>query len=187
MTPILTGRFEESLIFSAHLHATQTRKGTAIPYIAHLMAVASLVITHGGNEDEAIAALLHDAVEDQGGPPTLELIRARFGERVSAIVDGCTDTDVTPKPPWRVRKERYLAHLKSASPSVKLVAAADKLDNVRAITSDHRTHGAEIWTRFNAGRDDQLWFYRGCVTALQDGPISIVWDLDAAVRQLEEL
>lgn len=187
MPPTLTARFEEALIFAAHLHAAQRKKGTEIPYLAHLLAVASLVITHGGDEDEAIAGLLHDAVEDQGGKPTLDQIRTRFGARVASIVEGCTDTDVEPKPPWRARKERYLVHLQSASPSVKLVAAADKLDNVRAIVSDCRTHGASIWTRFNADRDDQLWFYRACMTALNDGPVSIVRELDAAVAQLEKL
>lgn len=187
MSHPLSARFEDALTFAARLHATQVRKGTAIPYIAHLLAVASLVITHGGDEDEAIAALLHDAAEDQGGPPTLEMIRARFGERVAAIVDGCTDTDVAPKPPWRSRKERYLTHLHSTSSSVKLVAAADKLDNVRAIIGDYRTLGPGVWTRFNAGRDDQHWFYRACVTALQGGRASIVRELDAAVQQLEQL
>ena len=187
MSHSLSVRFEEALTFAARLHATQHRKGTAIPYIAHLLAVASLVLTHGGDEDEAIAALLHDAVEDQGGPPTRELIRARFGERVVTIVDGCTDTDAVPKPPWRARKERYLTHLPSASPSVKLVAAADKLDNVRAIVADYRTHGSDIWARFNAGSEDQRWFYRACVNALHDGPMSIVRELDVAVQQLEQL
>jgi len=186
MGAFLFHRFEDALAFAARLHATQTRKGTEIPYIAHLLAVASLVITHGGNEDEAIAGLLHDSVEDQGGQPTLEMIRARFGEPVAAIVDGCTDTDVVPKPPWRERKERYLKHLASASRSVKLVAAADKLDNVRAIVADYRTHGAAIWSRFNAGPNEQKWFYRGCVTALQDGPVAIVRELEAAVQQLEQ-
>src|SRR5262245_55193292 len=131
MKPLLTARFEEALIFTTHLHAGQMKKGTQTPYISHLLAVASLVITQGGNENEAIAALLHDAVEDQGGRPTLELIRGRFGKKVASIVKGCTDTDVKPKPPWRKRKERYLTHLRSASRSVKLVAAADKLDNAR--------------------------------------------------------
>jgi (p)ppGpp synthase/HD superfamily hydrolase len=138
MTPILTSRFEEALIFAMHLHAGQTRKGIGIPYVAHLLSVASMVITHGGNEDEAIAALLHDAVEDQGGKPTLELIRARFGETVGEIVDGCTDTDQDPKPSWKKRKEEYLAYLQTTAP---LVAAADQLDNARAIIADHRTYG----------------------------------------------
>ncbi|MGB4067994.1 MAG: HD domain-containing protein [Nitrospira sp.] len=183
----LSQRFEHALTFTARLHATQTRKGTEIPYIAHLLAVASLVLTHGGDEDEAIAGLLHDAVEDQGGRHTLEIIRARFGERIAAIVDGCMDTDITPKPPWRERKVRYLHHLKAASPSVKLVAAADKLDNVRSILADHRTLGPSIWTRFNAGKADQQWFYRGCVTALVDGKQSIIRELDVAVEELERL
>jgi len=187
MTRILTDRFEEALNFAARLHAGQTRKGTTIPYIAHLMAVASLVITHGGDEDEAIAGLLHDAVEDQGGRPTLEKIRGLFGERVATIVEGCTDTDVMPKPPWRERKERYVKHLESASPSVKLVAAADKLDNANSIIRDYRTDGAEVWGRFNAGSEDQRWFYRACVTALQGGPPSLVRELDAVVQQLEQL
>ena len=153
-----------------------------------LLSVSALVLKNGGDEDQAIAGLLHDAVEDQGGRPTLEMIRARFGKQVADIVDGCTDTDMTPKPPWRERKERYIHHLKAASPSVKLVAAADKLDNVRAIVSDHRSHGSDIWQRFNAGREDQHWFYRSCVTALQDSRHeSIIRELDAAVRQLEAL
>jgi len=183
----LLHRFEDALAFTARLHATQTRKGTDIPYIAHLLAVSSLVITHGGDEDEAIAGLLHDAVEDQGGQPTLNMIRVRFGERVAAIIEGCTDTDVQPKPPWRERKERYLHHLKTASPSVKLVAAADKLDNVRAIVADYRTHGAPLWNRFNASKEDQQWFYRGCVTSLEGGPQSLIRELDGVVQQLERL
>lgn len=137
MSVEFTFRFRSALVFAARLHSGQTRKGTDIPYIAHLMAVASLVITHGGNEDEAIAGLLHDAVEDQGGRPTLETIRKRFGNEVASIVDGCTDTDIVPKPPCRERKARYLKHLESATRSVSLVAAADKLDNIRSIITDY--------------------------------------------------
>jgi len=159
MKPILTSRFEETLIFATCLHATQLRKGTTIPYVAHLLGVTNLVITHGGDEDEAIAALLHDSVEDQGGRPTLEKVRASFGDKVAAIVEGCTDTDEIPKPPFKPRKERYLNHLKSASPSVKLVAAADKLDNLRAILADYRTHGPALWSRFSAGYEDQVWYF----------------------------
>lgn len=187
MGPRLSRRFEEALAFTAGLHATQTRKGTEIPYIAHLLAVASLVITYGGDEDEVIAGLLHDAVEDQGGRPTLEMIRGRFGERVASIVAGCTDTEVQPKPPWRERKERYLHHLRSASSSVKLVAAADKLDNVRAILADYRNVGDSIWGRFNAGQAEQQWFYRGCVTALEGGPQALIRELETVVQQLEQL
>jgi (p)ppGpp synthase/HD superfamily hydrolase len=185
MSARLSQCFDDALAFTARLHATQTRKGTDIPYISHLLAVSGLVITHGGDEDEAIAGLLHDAVEDQGGQPTLDLIRTRFGERVAVIIDGCTDTDVQPKPPWQERKERYLHHLKAASLSVKLVAAADKLDNVRAILADHRTEGSSIWSRFTTGnKADQQWFYRGCVTALAGGPQSLVQELDVAVSTI---
>src|SRR5438105_14356845 len=113
----LTARFEEALIFSTQLHASQSRKGSATPYIAHLLAVTSLVLENGGNEDEAIAALLHDAIEDQGGASTREEIRRRFGNTAVAIVDGCTDAEVIPKPPWRARKEAYVAQLRHASPS----------------------------------------------------------------------
>src|SRR6266704_3127289 len=107
----LTSRFEEAITFATQLHAKQLRKGTTIPYIAHLLAVAALVLENGGNEDEAIAALLHDAVEDQGGVPTLKVIREKYGDAVAAIVEGCTDADTYPKPPWRQRKERYCEHL----------------------------------------------------------------------------
>ena len=187
MSVKFTPRFRKALVFTARLHSDQKRKGTDIPYIAHLMAVASLVITHGGNEDEAIAGLLHDAVEDQGGRPTLEKIRKLFGDYVAAIVDGCTDTDLAEKPPWRERKMRYLKHLEVATRSVRLVAAADKLDNIRAIITDYRTHGPALWSRFNAGVDEQRWFYRSCVTALQPDARAIVRDLDVAVREFEEL
>src|SRR5262249_41201230 len=137
----LSSRFREALVFAAELHRDQVRKGTTVPYVAHLLGVAGIVLEHGADEDEAIAALLHDAVEDQGGPPTREAIRRRFGERVAAIVDGCTDADKTPPPPWRARKEACVAHVRHASPSVLLVSAADKLHNSRAILNDYRLDG----------------------------------------------
>jgi (p)ppGpp synthase/HD superfamily hydrolase len=124
-TPRLTARFREALIWAAELHETQTRKGSDTPYVGHLMAVASTVIEHGGDEEQAIAALLHDAIEDQGGEETRQQIRRRFGDRVVAIVDACTDTDETPKPPWRVRKERYIAHLAEISEDALLISLAD--------------------------------------------------------------
>src|SRR5437660_4807656 len=125
----LTARFEEALTFATQLHAQQVRKGTRIPYVAHLLAVTALVLENGGDEDEAIAALLHDAIEDQGGAATREEIRRHFGNRVVEIVDGCTDAEVIPKPPWRPRKETFIAHLREASASVRLVVASDKLHN----------------------------------------------------------
>src|SRR5205085_9487458 len=132
----LTARFEEALIFSTQLHASQSRKGSATPYIAHLLAVTALVLENGGNEDEAIAALLHDAIEDQGGVATREEIRRRFGDRVVEIVNGCTDAEVVPKPPWRPRKDAFIARLYEAPASVRLVVAADKLHNARSVLAD---------------------------------------------------
>lgn len=184
--PTLGERFEEAVAYANRLHARQLRKGTTIPYVSHLLSVAGLVLEHGGDEDEAIAALLHDAVEDQGGRPTLEEIRRRFGARVADIVEGCTDADVTPKPPWRERKEVYIAHIRTASPSMRLVSAADKLHNARAVLADYRTLGDELWSRFNAGQDETLWYYRSLIAAyrLAGGP-PLVDELERVIAELE--
>jgi GTP pyrophosphokinase len=185
---MLTPRFEEALRYATRLHAGQTRKGGAVPYIAHLLGVASLVLEHGGDEDEAIAALLHDAIEDQGGDPTRQEIARRFGQRVREIVDGCTDADTIPKPPWRERKEAYLAHLPEASASVRLVSAADKLYNVRSLVSDYRQLGEAVWSRFNGGRAGTLWYYRALVEAFrQAGPTPLCGEFARAVDELEQL
>ena len=125
--PMLSSRFSDALVYAANLHAAQTRKVSGEPYLAHLLGAAAIVLDYGGDEDEAIAALLHDAIEDQGGPAARAEILRRFGERVAAIVEGCTDTDAFPKPPWRQRKEAFLERLRTAAPSVRLVVAADKL------------------------------------------------------------
>ncbi|HZU69016.1 MAG TPA: HD domain-containing protein [Ktedonobacteraceae bacterium] len=184
----LSTRFEEALVFATRLHAEQTRKGTAVPYIAHLLAVTALVFEHGGGEDEAIAALLHDSIEDQGGASTREAIRRRFGENVVQIVDGCTDTDVFPKPPWRQRKEAYLAHISKAPASVRLVSAADKLHNARAILEDYRIVGEALWKRFNGGKEGTLWYYRAVVDALREaGATPLVDELDRVVAEIEHL
>jgi (p)ppGpp synthase/HD superfamily hydrolase len=158
--PPLGPRFDRAFALARDLHATQRRKDTEIPYVSHLMGVASLVLDDGGDEDEAIAALLHDAVEDQGGPKTLGVIRSQFGTRVAEIVAACSDTEVTPKPPWRARKEAYIAHLRDPDlPEGALrVSLADKLHNTRAILFDLRA-GHDVYARFNAGREDQLWYY----------------------------
>jgi (p)ppGpp synthase/HD superfamily hydrolase len=157
MGRLLTERFDEALVFASRLHASQVRKGTTIPYLSHLLGVASLVLEAGGDEDEAIAGLLHDAVEDQGGQPTLEEIRRRFGDRVAAIVEACTDADTTPKPPWRQRKERYVAHIAGAPADARRVSSADKLCNARAILLDYRILGETLWGRFSGGKDGTLW------------------------------
>jgi (p)ppGpp synthase/HD superfamily hydrolase len=184
----LSARFEEALALATRLHAGQVRKGTSIPYVTHLLAVASLVLEHGATEDEAIAALLHDAVEDQGGEATLEEIRRRFGDTVADIVDGCTDARTTPKPPWRGRKEAYIAHLRQAPAAVRLVSAADKLHNARTILSDYRTLGEALWNRFNGGQDGTRWYYRSLVEALrQAGPNPLVEELDRVVSEIERL
>ena len=158
----LTSRFDDAFRYAHEVHSAQTRKGTGSPYVSHLMGVASLVLDDGGNEDEAIAALLHDAAEDGGGEATLAEIRASFGDAVADIVLGCSDSlveDPEDKLPWRERKENYLAHLENASASVCLVSAADKLHNVRSIMRDYREHGEEIWERFQGRRDGTLWYY----------------------------
>ncbi len=181
-------RFEDALAYAHHLHARQKRKGTQIPYIAHLLAVTAIVIENGGTEDEAIAALLHDAVEDQGGRKTREEIRRRFGEKVVSIVDGLTDTDQTPKPPWRKRKEDYIAHLSHASPAVILVSLADKLHNAQAILRDYRQVGEKVWDRFNGGKEGTLWYYHALVAAFRArGDSPLVQELDRVVSEIEKL
>ena len=185
---LLSGRFREALLYALDLHAAQYRKGASIPYFAHLMAVASIALEHGASEDEAIAALLHDAVEDQGGAPTLAEIRRRFGGAVAAIVEGCTDTDQTPKPPWRARKEAYLAHVRAASPSIRLVSCADKLHNARSILTDYQREGDRLWLRFTGGRDGTLWYYRELVRAFRAaGTNPLIDELDRTVTTLESL
>ncbi|MEJ7763302.1 MAG: HD domain-containing protein [Thermomicrobiales bacterium] len=184
----LTTRFDDALVYARQLHAGQIRKGTTIPYVAHLLGVTAIVLEHGGTEDEAIAALLHDAIEDQGGDTTRAEIRHRFGDAVVAIVDGCTDAETIPKPPWRERKETYVAHIAEASPSVRLVSAADKLYNARAILADYRSLGDALWDRFNGGREGTLWYYRALVDAFRAVATSpLVEELDRTVSELERL
>jgi GTP pyrophosphokinase len=184
----ISKRFTEALVFAAQLHATQVRKGSRVPYIAHLLAVASLALEYGANETEAVAALLHDAVEDQGGQVVAAQIRQRFGEEVADIVLACSDTDVIPKPPWRERKEAYVAHVRTASSSVKLVSAADKLHNARAILMDYRVLGESLWERFRGGKDGTLWYYRALVEALHDERTKdLVTELARVVTEIERV
>lgn len=179
-------RFCDALAYTTRLHAEQKRKVSGAPYLSHLLRVTGIAIGHGADEDEAIAALLHDAVEDQGGTPTLLAIRERFGTRVAEIVDGCTDADGHPKPPWRRRKEIYLARLRDASPSVRLVAACDKLDNARSVLSNYLQRGESIWDRFRGGRDGTLWYLQSVVHVLDQSDCgSLVDELRRVVRQIE--
>jgi (p)ppGpp synthase/HD superfamily hydrolase len=159
VSPRLTSTFVEAMAYAAEKHANQTRKGSDIPYLGHLLSVAGLVIEADGTEKEAIAALLHDAAEDQGGEATLAEIREKFGADVASIVAECSDTVVTPKPPWRERKQRYIDHLSEASDGALLVSVADKLHNAHAILRDFRAHGDELWQRFSVqDPQDHLWY-----------------------------
>lgn len=155
----LTPRFEAALTYAFRLHARQKRKVANTPYVSHLLAVAALVLEDGGDEDQAIAALLHDAVEDQGGIPTLEAIRARFGERVADIVDGCTDSYGKPKPPWRERKSQYIEKARTIGMDVRRVSLADKVHNARTIVASLRQYGSDTWKWFNGGKTGTLWYY----------------------------
>ncbi len=181
-------RFRKAMVYAACLHANQARKGTDVPYLAHLLAVAGLALENGGDEDVAIAALLHDAVEDQGGQITLGAIRQKFGERVAKIVEECTDSLITPKPPWEERKAKYIAHLRKASADARLVSAADKLHNVRAILFDYRRIGDAVWARFSRSKEATLAYYRRVADILREtSPSPIVDELDRVVKELEHL
>lgn len=183
----LSERFLDALIYATRLHAGQARKGSGIPYISHLLAVCALVLEHGGDEEQAIAALLHDAAEDQGGEPTLENIRDRFGERVARLVSDLSDTFESPKPPWRERKQAYLAHLPLADPDSWLISLADKVHNARTILADYDRVGAKIWGRFTERRSGTLWYYRSLVEAFrQISSGFLVEELDRVVTLLEQ-
>ncbi len=179
---------EKALIYATRIHGGQLRKKTRIPYIGHLLGVTAIALEYGANETEAIAALLHDAVEDCGGAKRLRDIERKFGKKVARIVEGCTDTDQMPKPPWRERKEAYIAHLKKASASTRLVSAADKLHNGRAILHNLRDEGDKLWSRFSGGKEGTLWYYRSLVSAfLEYGRTELVEELDRVVTEIENL
>lgn len=185
-TPKLSTRFEAALVYAARLHANQIRKGSGIPYISHLLSVAALVLEDGGDEDEAIAALLHDAIEDQGGAKTREEIRQRFGERVVSIVDGCTDSETLPKPPWKERKLNYLEKMRLASPEVQRVALADKVHNARSIVADWEREGEKVWQKFKGGKEGTLWFYRSFLEVYQQkGSDWLTQELARLISRLE--
>jgi (p)ppGpp synthase/HD superfamily hydrolase len=181
-------RFQDAFLFASRSHAGQTRKQTTTPYIAHLMSVAALVLEAGGDEDLAIAALLHDVVEDCGGKPVLEEVERRFGVRVAHVVAECTDSDTYPKPPWRQRKQSYLAHLQIADADVRLVSAADKLHNAREILRDYRCDGESVWQRFGGKREGTLWYYRALAEEFgrQSGD-RLVDELQRVIAELERM
>jgi (p)ppGpp synthase/HD superfamily hydrolase len=183
---ILTGRFEEALRYAHEVHAGQTRRGSNAPYFGHLLGVASIVLDDGGDEDEAIAGLLHDAPEDHGGRSRLEDIRSRFGDTVARIVEDCTDSWETPKPPWLERKRAYIEHARHLSASSLRVSAADKVHNAYAILRDLRNVGEDVWARFNAGADDVMSYYESLVRAYRDaGGGRLVDELDRIIRGIQ--
>ena len=190
--PFLTERFIDALEFAAEKHRLQKRKGTAIPYISHLLSVAGLVLEGGGDEDLAIAGLLHDAVEDAediSGEEMSVLIRSEFGDRVANIVDGCSDAKSSPgesKPPWQSRKEAYIEHLKSASNDVLRVSIADKVHNARSIATDQDRFGEVVWDRFTSTSEESRWYY----TSLRDiykeriSDSYLIKELDIAIARI---
>lgn len=185
---MLGTRYADALALAVRLHDGQVRKGTGIPYVAHVLAVSALTLEHGADEDVAIAAVLHDAVEDCGGALTGELIGARFGARVAQIVAGCTDAVVTPKPPWAQRKATYLEHLPQADADVLLVSACDKLHNARAILHDLQALGDDLWPRFQGGKRGSLWYYRSLIEAYRRTgkvPPGLFTQLEATVAAME--
>ena len=187
---LYTQRFLDAVTAALTMHAAQARKSTTIPYAAHVLGTCSIALDYGANEDEAIAALLHDAIEDIHYEPGAREAVAQFGPEVLRIVEGCTDATTSPKPPWRSRKERYVAHLHEADRSILLVSAADKLHNARAILADVRRSGEEVWGRFNAGKEGQLWYYRALVDAFRANPAhdaQLVDELDRTVSKIERL
>ena len=197
--PAVGKRFREALVWAAELHEDQKRKGGDVPYVSHLIGVAAIVLEHGGDEDQAIGALLHDALEDQAHKMSPNEIRARFGDRVEAIVEACTDgnpEEQRDRDParWRVRKQIYIDQVATKPADALLVSMADKLYNARAILEDFREIGDKLWPRFTAGRDGNLWYYRALLTAfkarLEDRPgggIRLWHELDRTVAEIERL
>jgi len=184
----LSRQFEKALTYATRIHGGQLRKKTRIPYIGHILGVAAIAMEYGADETEAIAALLHDAVEDCGGAKRLRDIERKFGKDVARIVEGCTDTDQTPKPPWLERKKAYVTHVRRAPMPTKLVSASDKLHNVRAILMDYRKEGEKLWSRFNRGKRGALWYYRALVSAFNGKRIQpLVQELDRTLTKLELL
>ena len=189
----LTEHFDRAVQYANRIHANQTRKGTDVPYMTHLLGVASLVLENGAqSEEEVIGALLHDAAEDQGGRPRLEDIREQFGEQVAHIVDACTDSYESPKPPWRPRKEAYVTHVRERvergddEPALR-VSLADKLHNTRAILADVRENGDAVFERFNGKKDGTIWYYAALVEAFRGFPNRMVGELEREVTELRRL
>jgi (p)ppGpp synthase/HD superfamily hydrolase len=184
---MLTNSFEKALVYAHRAHAGQVRKGSGVPYISHLLAVAALVLEADGSETEAIGALLHDVVEDQGGQERLDEIQKEFGPEEAAIVVGCSDAFENPKPEWWERKRKYLAHLPEASPSALKVSVADKLHNARTILADYREVGEDLWSRFKTGKEGTLWYYQELIRVYRKIPYCPQRMVDELERVVDEL
>lgn len=183
--PILTHRFDKALGYASEVHRMQIRKGTDIPYLSHLMGVSSLVLEYGGDEDQAIAGLLHDAVEDAGGKRRLEHIRMEFGDDVAAIVANCTDSCVEPKPAWRIRKTAYVASMAHKPERSLVVSLADKTHNARAIVADLGAIGDELWDRFTASKAETIWYYRSMADVFVNRLGGMARELERCVGAME--
>jgi (p)ppGpp synthase/HD superfamily hydrolase len=184
----LTTRYRDALVFSFDLHQQQLRKSSTVPYFAHLMSVSALVLEYGGSEDEAIAGLLHDAVEDQGGLEILQEIRDRYGDKVASVVEECSDSFTNPKPPWLERKITYLEHMKAASPSTRRVSLADKLHNLRDILATYRRAREDTWQRFKGGKEGTLWYYDSLVQIFEStGSDEMTQELRRVFEELLEI
>lgn len=186
---MLTERIARALALAVEAHNDQKRKGTDIPYIAHPLGVASIALDHGADEDQAMAALLHDAVED-GGPNFAKIIREQFGDRVANIVEGCTDgvPDASGvKEAWLPRKERYIAHLRQCSDDILLVSGSDKLHNARAIVEDLLTIGHSVFDRFTATSDQTIWYYETLSEIFTDRQTPIAKPLADTVARMKQL
>ena len=186
----MTKRFIEAVKLAVYLHRDQVRKGNNVPYVSHLLRVAGLVLEFGADEDTAIAAMLHDAVEDQGGLPTAQRIREQFGERVERFVLGCSDSTTEsgqPKRPWRERKETMIAVIKDLDLETRLIIACDKLDNLRSLVCEYPKVGPEFWKRFSGGREGTLWYYRRMIDALRDaGGCPLLEELEFTLARLKQ-
>jgi (p)ppGpp synthase/HD superfamily hydrolase len=181
----LTPQFEAALVYATQLHAQQRRKVTHTPYIAHLLSVTALVLEDGGSEEEAIAALLHDAVEDQGGATTRAEIHRRFGSNVTAIIDGCTEPEQIPSMTWKEHKQLYLEQLRHGSPQVRRVALADKLHNARTLLINWRLAGESIWSEFRGGKENVLWLHEALLELFHQKSNSwMVEELEQVIKEL---
>ena len=184
----LTPRFESALVYACQLHGNQTRKISGVPYVSHLLSVAALVLEDGGDENQAIAALLHDAIEDQGGKPTALAIRQQFGDSVADLVEACTESDTIPKPPWLERKQHYIETFRHAPEHIRRVMLADKLHNARCNLTEWHRYGEQAWSFFSTGKEGLVWFYRSIVSASREiGHSFLADELERVVEKLEQL